>query len=83
MKQNITLSIDKELIRKAKILAAHRQTSVSGMLSAELRDIIRLVMKKKQDKQPECFTFSWEGGLAGMKDKYSSLDLQHQANDWR
>ncbi len=41
MKQNITLSIDKELIQKAKILAAQRQTSVSGMLSAELQDLVQ------------------------------------------
>ena len=36
MKQNIALSLDKELIRKAKVMAAHRQTSISGMLSDEL-----------------------------------------------
>ena len=40
MKQNITLRIDKDLIRKAKVLAAQRQTSVSQMLSQELRKII-------------------------------------------
>lgn len=40
MKQNITLSLDKELIRKAKVMAAHRQTSISGMLSDELRKAI-------------------------------------------
>jgi post-segregation antitoxin (ccd killing protein) len=41
MKQNITLSLDKELIQKAKILAANLQTSVSGFLSAELRKAIK------------------------------------------
>jgi len=40
MKQNITLSINKDLIRKAKILAAQKQTSISGMLSQELQKII-------------------------------------------
>ncbi|MBL7196330.1 MAG: hypothetical protein ISS64_08575, partial [Desulfobacterales bacterium] len=40
MKQNITLSINKDLIRKAKILAAQKQTSISGMLSRELQKII-------------------------------------------
>lgn len=40
MKQNITLSLDKELIKKAKVMAAHRQTSISGMLSDDLRKII-------------------------------------------
>ncbi len=40
MKQNITLSLDKELIVKAKVMAAHRQTSISGMLSDELRKAV-------------------------------------------
>ena len=40
MKQNITLSLDKDLIKKAKILAVQRQTSISRMLSEELQKII-------------------------------------------
>jgi hypothetical protein len=42
MKQNITLSLDKELIQKAKIMAANLQTSVSGFLSDELRKAIKI-----------------------------------------
>ncbi len=41
MKQNITLSINKDLIRKVKILAAKKQTSISGMLSQELQKILQ------------------------------------------
>ncbi len=41
MKQNITLSIDKNLIRKAKVMAAQKQTSISQMLSRELEKIIQ------------------------------------------
>ena len=40
MKQNITLSIDKKLIKNARVLAAQRQTSVSRMLSEELQKLI-------------------------------------------
>ena len=40
MKQNITLSIDKDLIQKARVLAAQRQTSISRMLSDELQKLI-------------------------------------------
>jgi hypothetical protein len=40
MKQNITLSIEKDLIRKAKILAARKDTSISKLLSEELARII-------------------------------------------
>ena len=37
MKQNITLSLDKEVIRKSKILAARRETSISRLLAESLQ----------------------------------------------
>ena len=40
MKQNITLSIDAALIRKARILAASRDTSVSKLLAEELKRLV-------------------------------------------
>lgn len=40
MKQNITLSIDQDLIKKARVLAASRNTSVSKMLGDELARIV-------------------------------------------
>jgi len=40
MKQNITLSIDKEVIRKSKILAAKTDTSVSKLLADSLVRVV-------------------------------------------
>lgn len=40
MKQNITLSLDSELLRGARVLAAKQGTSVSKLLSAELERIV-------------------------------------------
>ena len=40
MKQNITLSIDKELIKSYKVLAAQRQTSINRMLGEKLQKLI-------------------------------------------
>jgi hypothetical protein len=39
MKQNITLSIEKEVIKKGKIIAARRDTSISKMLGDLLREL--------------------------------------------
>jgi hypothetical protein len=36
MKQNITISLDRDLIRKARIIAARRGTSISKLLASEL-----------------------------------------------
>ena len=58
MKQNITLSIDKDLIRKSKIIAAQRETSVSKLLSGELEKLI---------KHTEQYAFAKERALANLK----------------
>ena len=41
MKSNVTLKIDTELLREAKILAAQRNTSVSRLLADQLELLVR------------------------------------------
>lgn len=41
MKANITLRVDTDLIREAKILAAQRGTSVSRMMAEQLEELVR------------------------------------------
>ena len=40
MKQNITLSLEKDLIKKGKVIASKKETSLSRLLSDFLREII-------------------------------------------
>lgn len=40
MKQNITLAMEKETLRKARILAVERGTSVSQLLADELARVV-------------------------------------------
>lgn len=40
MKQNITLALDQEVLKKAKVLAAERSTSVSRLLANEIERIV-------------------------------------------
>lgn len=40
-KQNITLSIPKEILLKVKLIAVTRQTSVSGLLSQTLERLVQ------------------------------------------
>ena len=39
-KQNITLSLDKDLLRKARLLSSRKSTSVSKLLSSELERLV-------------------------------------------
>ena len=40
MKQNITLRLDKELIKKGKIIASKKETSLNRLLSDFLKQIV-------------------------------------------
>lgn len=51
MKQNITLSIEKNLIKKAKILSAKKQTSISQILSQEMEKIVQDSEQYERAKQ--------------------------------
>jgi predicted transcriptional regulator len=39
-KQNVTISLSREVLRKAKILAAKRDTSISGLLAQEIEVLV-------------------------------------------
>ncbi len=41
MKTNVTLKLEKELVREAKVLAARRGTSVSRMMAEQLALLVR------------------------------------------
>jgi hypothetical protein len=40
MKQNITLSIEKEVLKKAKLMAAKKETSVTKLLTEQLAKMV-------------------------------------------
>jgi hypothetical protein len=40
MKQNITVSLDQKIVRKAKILAAKQGTSISGLLAGQIESLV-------------------------------------------
>ncbi|MCJ7705494.1 MAG: DUF6364 family protein [Desulfobacterales bacterium] len=40
MKQNITLSIEKDLLKKAKLIAAKKESSVTKLLTDQLTEMI-------------------------------------------
>jgi len=50
MKQDITLAIDRTLLKKARVLAAQRGTSISGLLAAELQKLVQTDEEYQQAK---------------------------------
>ena len=53
-------------------------------LKREALDFIEfLLAKHTQKNKKRKFKFDWEGGLSELKDKYTSVELQHKAMEWR
>ena len=42
-----------------------------------------VVESKQQEIGTKKFKFDWEGGLSEIKDKFTSIQLQHKALEWR
>jgi hypothetical protein len=38
--QNVTISLTRQILRKAKILAARRETSISGLLASQIELLV-------------------------------------------
>ena len=53
-------------------------------LEREVLDYIEFLLRKYGNKtKRKGFGFDWEGGLSDLKDKYTSVELQHKALEWR
>jgi hypothetical protein len=76
MKQNITISLDKDLIREGKIIAAQQGTSLNRMLRIELERIIRNARKYDMAKQKAIAAM--KAGFHSGMDRYPSRDELHE-----
>lgn len=51
-------------------------------IKAEVRDFADFVLqrRKKSKSKPK---FDWSGALRDLRDKYTSVELQHKISEWR
>jgi len=54
-------------------------------LRKEVLDYIEFLLRKcKREKiESRKFKFDWEGGLSEIREKFTSVELQHKAVEWR
>ena len=76
MKQNITISLDKDLIQAGKMIAAQQGTSLNRMLRMELERIIRNA--KKYDMAKQKAIAAMKAGFHSGMDRYPSRDELHE-----
>ncbi len=70
-RQNLTISLERNTILKAKILAARRSTSISGLLAQRVRRLVCGKARKKptnapRGRQSRCLSraFTWAASFA-------------------
>lgn len=65
--QNITLSLPKEILRKVKHIAIDRQTSISGLLTKTLYEIVQKedAYEKAKQRQLEIMKRGFDLGIKG------------------
>lgn len=76
MKQNITISLDKDMIRAGKMIAAQQGTSLNRMLRLELERIIQNVRQYDMAKQKAIAAM--KAGFNSGMDRYPSRDELHE-----
>ena len=53
-------------------------------LRREVLDYMDFLLHKYGGRKDKgTFRFDWEGGLSHLKEKYTSVELQHKASEWR
>jgi hypothetical protein len=54
-------------------------------LRRQVLDYIEFLLKKykSKGKQVKKFKFDWVGGLSELRGKFTSVELQHKALEWR
>jgi hypothetical protein len=51
-------------------------------LQEEARDFLEFLLKKRVTKQESEIKLDWRGALQDLRDKYTSVELQHKALEW-
>lgn len=54
-------------------------------LKREVLDYIEFLLKKYKSEETKMkkFKFDWEGGLSELREKFTSVELQHKVSEWR
>ena len=50
---------------------------------AQLRSYVQSLLARRSSEQPGKPQFTWAGALAGLRDQYTSVELQHRIARWR
>ncbi len=61
------------------------QKKIAGLSPDKQQEVVDFIMflESKKIEKKRKLEFGWMGGLKELKDKYTSVELQHKINEWR
>ena len=63
----------------------HLETTIRALppeLRQEVEDFVEFLVEKHRPRTRRRLKLDWFGGLADLRDTYTSVELQHQATKW-
>ena len=76
--QNVTLSIPKDILRRAKIIAIERETSLSGLLTQTLEELVAQTDLYNQARERQLALLAQGFNLAGQGQSAWSREELHE-----
>lgn len=75
----------RKLMRKVKTMQnlEERMKELPPELRQEVEDFIEFLVKKRAQKQGRKLRQDWAGAIKEFRDRYTSLELQKKALEWR
>ena len=66
-------------------LIGNKVSKMNPKMQMDLLSYIEILTNSKdiQNKPKQELSFAWEGCLSGLKNEYSSVELQHKSMEWR
>ncbi len=52
-------------------------------LRREVEDFVEFLLEKRMRRPRGKPTFAWAGALRDLRDRYTSVELQHELTEWR
>lgn len=52
-------------------------------LQQKVEDFMESLIRRRAKKEKRMMKLDWRGGLKHLRDKYSSVELQHKSLEWR
>jgi len=81
--KDLVFSRDCVMVKTMKTLSINNTINLPPDIQREVEDFALFLIEKRSKKHCKKLSFAWAGALRTLRDKYTSVELQHQLSEWR